>query len=63
VRIVLDTERCTGHGRCYSLAEELFDCDDRGYGMVKTPEVPSGLEELARTAVLNCPENAISLEE
>ncbi len=63
MRIVLDTERCTGHGRCYSLAPDLFDCDDRGYGTVKTPEVPSGLEEQARTAVLNCPENAISLEE
>lgn len=63
MRIVLDTERCTGHGRCYSLAPDLFDCDDQGYGTVKVPEVPSGLEEQARTAELNCPENAISVEE
>jgi ferredoxin len=63
VRILLDSERCTGHGRCYSLAPELFDCDDRGYGIVITPDVPAGLEEQARTAALNCPENAISLEE
>jgi ferredoxin len=63
VRIVLDSERCTGHGRCYSLAPELFDCDDRGYGTVIDPDVPAGLEEQARTAALNCPENAISLEE
>jgi ferredoxin len=63
VRIVLDTERCTGHGRCYSLAPELFDCDDRGYGTVITPEVPAGLEEKARSAALNCPENAISVED
>jgi ferredoxin len=63
VRIVLDTERCTGHGRCYSLAPELFDSDDRGYGTVIDPDVPPGLEEQARSAALNCPENAISLEE
>jgi ferredoxin len=63
VRIVIDTERCTGHGRCYSLAPDLFDCDDRGYGTVIDPEVPSGLEEQARTATLSCPENAIALEE
>jgi ferredoxin len=63
MRIVLDSERCTGHGRCYSLAPELFDCDDSGYGTVIDPDVPPGLEEKARTAMLNCPENAISLEE
>lgn len=63
MRIAIDTERCTGHGRCYSLAPDLFDCDDRGYGTVIMPEVPEGLEEQARTAVLNCPENAVFLEE
>ncbi len=63
MRILLDTDRCTGHGRCYSLAPDLFDCDDRGYGTVIAPEVPAGLEAQARTAVANCPERAISLEE
>ncbi len=63
MRIVLDTDRCTGHGRCYSLAEDLFDCDDRGYGTVINPEVPAGLEEQARTAAANCPERAILLED
>lgn len=63
VKIVLDTERCTGHGRCYSLAGDLFDCDDRGYGMVIHPEVPSSLGEQARTAAANCPESAITLSD
>jgi ferredoxin len=63
VRILLDTDRCTGHGRCYSLAPDLFDCDDRGYGTVIRPEVAAGLEQQARIAVANCPERAISLEE
>jgi ferredoxin len=62
VKIVLDSERCTGHGRCYSLAPELFDSDDEGHSIVLQPEVPEGLESQARLAVENCPENCISLE-
>ena len=63
VKIVLDAERCTGHGRCYSLAPELFDSDDDGHSVVIAPEVPAGLEAQARLAVDNCPESCISLED
>jgi ferredoxin len=63
VKIVLDAERCTGHGRCYSLAPELFDSDDEGHSVVLTPEVPAGLEAQARLAAENCPETCISLVE
>jgi ferredoxin len=62
VKIVLDADRCTGHGRCYSLAPELFDCDEEGHSVVIAPEVPAGLEAQARVAVDNCPEGCISLE-
>ena len=62
VKIVLDSDRCTGHGRCYSLAPELFDCDDEGHSVVLASEVPAGLEAQARLAVENCPETCISLE-
>ena len=63
VRIVLEAQRCTGHGRCYSLAPELFDSDDDGHSVVIAPEVPAGLEAQARLAVDNCPESCISLED
>jgi ferredoxin len=56
------TDACTGHGRCYSLAPELFDCDDRGYGVVLSPETEPALDDKARTAVRNCPEGAIVYE-
>jgi ferredoxin len=62
VKIVLDSDRCTGHGRCYSLAPELFDADDEGHSVVIASEVPAGLEAQARLAVDNCPETCISLE-
>lgn len=63
MRIVLDEDVCTGHGRCYVLAPELFTSDDYGHSVVLSSEVPEGLEEKAATAARNCPESAISLEE
>ncbi|HMD45589.1 MAG TPA: ferredoxin [Acidimicrobiales bacterium] len=61
MKIVLDSQRCTGHGRCYSLAPELFDSDERGHSVVLAPEVPAGLEAQARTAADNCPESALTI--
>ncbi len=63
MRIVLDSELCTGHGRCYSLAPELFDTDDEGHSVVLTPDVPEGLESQAWLAAQNCPERCITIEE
>ena len=63
MRIVLDPELCTGHGRCYSLAPELFDTDDEGHSVLLASEVPEGLESQAWLAVQNCPERCITIEE
>jgi len=63
MRIQVDGDRCTGHGRCYTLVPELFDADDEGHSKVLVDEVPVGLEDRARTAAQNCPEQAISLVE
>jgi ferredoxin len=61
VRIELDAERCTGHGRCYSLAPELFDADDMGHSVLLVEEVPRELEAQARLAVETCPEGSLRL--
>jgi|TARA_B110000438_G_scaffold208984_1_gene200815 ferredoxin len=64
MRIKVDTEKCQGHNRCYSLAPELFDVDDYGYATeIDDGTVPSELEDKAKLAVANCPEFAISIEE
>ena len=62
MKVVIDRERCTGHGRCYTLAPEVFDADDDGYGQVRTAEVGTELEDKARLGVRNCPESAITIE-
>lgn len=64
MRIILDKDKCEGHGRCYALAPELFDFDDEGYAVLKVDaEIPEGCEERARLAAANCPEFAITVEE
>jgi ferredoxin len=63
VKIVLDAEACTGHGRCYTLEPELFDADDRGHCVVRVVDVPERSWASARSAAANCPEHALQLED
>jgi ferredoxin len=63
MRVRVDHERCEGHARCNAINPQLFELDEVGYSSVDTLEVPAGLERDARSAVANCPEMAISIEE
>lgn len=64
MRISLDAAACQGHGRCYTLAPDLFDSDDEGYAVLKGDgEVNAEQEAQARLAADNCPEFAITLVE
>ena len=63
MKISIDTELCTGHGRCYEVAPELFTDDESGYGKVIAGDIgPSDLEA-AELAIRTCPERAISLSD
>ena len=62
LRVRVDRERCQGHTRCYAVAPERFELDDLGTGReVGDGLVPPGLEEKARLAEANCPEEAVSV--
>jgi ferredoxin len=64
VRVQVDRQICQGHGRCYSLAPELFEPDEVGDGVeIGDGTVAPGQEDAARRAVLNCPEQAITIIE
>jgi ferredoxin len=61
MKLKLNTELCSGHGRCYVLSPDVFETDDDGYGQAKFSRVPDELIQQARIAVINCPEDAITL--
>ena len=63
IRVILDSEKCCGHGRCQALCPELFEEDDAGYAVLIRHEVPEELEMQTRRAVENCPESALALIE
>jgi ferredoxin len=61
VKIRFDAQRCTGHGRCYTLAPNVFEADDEGRCVPPAAEVPAAHEREARAAVINCPEDALEI--
>ena len=63
MRIELDKEACTGHGRCYSLAPDVFEADDDGYCARSPGEIPPELETSARHGAGSCPEQALTIIE
>ncbi len=62
MKLRIDLDACTGHGRCYSLAPELFDADEFGHAVLKQDDVPAEQADQARLAAGNCPERAITVE-
>jgi ferredoxin len=64
MRITIDHDACTGHGRCYTLAAELFDADDEGHSVLLIAgALPEHLRQLAVSAAGNCPERAITIHD
>lgn len=64
MKIQVDSDKCEGHNRCYSIAPDLFDVDDYGYATAAGDGVvPEGMEEKAQLAIDNCPEYAITITE
>jgi ferredoxin len=65
MKLTIDAAKCSGHGRCYTLAPDLLTFDDEGFVTARgtTIDVPPGQEAAARDATLGCPEGAIHLDE
>lgn len=61
MRIKIDRQRCTGHGRCYALAPEVIDADDDGYGVTRHEVVADEVQDAARQGARNWPEDATEI--
>jgi ferredoxin len=62
LKIRLDRDVCSGHGRCYVLAPDVFDEDERGHCVLDLEEVPEEFRKQAQAGVDGCPEHALSIE-
>ena len=60
-RVSVAADLCTGHGRCYTLAPDVFDADEVGHCVVLVEDVSGELEAQALEGEQNCPEQAITL--
>jgi ferredoxin len=65
MKVKIDGELCTGHGRCWVVAKEFYTLDDNGYNAErgKTLNVPPALAAAARLGASKCPERAITIIE
>ena len=61
MKLRIDSEACTGHGRCYVLAPDVFEPDDEGHSLALVDDIPPALLDQAQLAVANCPESAITI--
>jgi ferredoxin len=59
MRVRVDREKCVGHGRCYTLAPEVYLDDERGHCVTPATEIARDLEAQARRGAESCPEHAI----
>lgn len=59
MKVVVDEDRCRGHGMCLTLCPEVFSMTDDGYAVADPSEIGPGLEGAVRDAMTNCPEQAI----
>jgi ferredoxin len=63
MKVSVDIDMCTGHGRCYALAPDVFGADEFGHCEILIDNVDGALLEQAMLGVQNCPEQAIRVEE
>jgi ferredoxin len=65
MKLSISAELCRGHGRCYTLAEDLLEDDDEGFVTARGQiiDVPDDQVDDARNAAASCPEGAIQLIE
>jgi ferredoxin len=63
MKLYIDPDECTGHGRCYRMAPDLLTYDEQGYVSIRGEAigVPADQTAFAEEAEGTCPEGAISL--
>ncbi len=61
MRVEVDLDKCTGHGICESIAEDVFEVQDDGTVRIEGGEQPESDRDRMQQAVTQCPAAALRL--
>ena len=61
MRVEVDLDKCTGHGICESIAEDVFEVADDGTVRIQRGERPEHDRGRMQQAVTQCPAAALRL--
>ena len=61
MRVEVDLDKCTGHGICESIAEDVFEVQDDGTVHIDDSQRPESDRERMQQAVTQCPAAALRL--
>ncbi|MGV0792708.1 ferredoxin [Mycolicibacterium sp. XJ1819] len=63
MRVEVDLDKCTGHGMCESIAEDVFEVGGDGIVVIHDAERPESDRDRLLRAVTGCPVGALRLIE
>jgi ferredoxin len=61
MRVEVDLDKCTGHGICESIADDVFEVQDEGVVLIHHSERPESDRDRMQQAVTQCPVSALRL--
>jgi ferredoxin len=61
MKVAVDLEKCTGHGICESIADDVFEVGDDGSVLIHAPDRPESDRDRMQQAVTQCPAAALRL--
>ncbi|CRZ15046.1 ferredoxin [Mycolicibacterium neworleansense] len=62
MRVEVDLAKCTGHGICESIAEDVFEVSDKGMVHILGDDHPDNDRERLQQAVTQCPAGALRMQ-
>ncbi len=63
MKLHINYDRCTGHGICEGLAEDIFEVKDEGWVSLRNEQPDEGRRGELEEVVRECPTRAISIED
>jgi ferredoxin len=61
MRLEVDVDKCTGHGICESIADDVFEVQDDGLLVIDHDRAATSDRDRLQQAVIQCPTAALRL--